>query len=87
MISFLHHIRTISSKIFVAGHLRGVDLRGARAGGGEVTAGEFRDLPGEGAVGGGGEAGAFVAQGEDNKGVCVEAAVVQELEAATSGGG
>lgn len=69
----------------MAVHLRGVDLREASAGGGEVTAGEFRDLPGEGAVGKGGEAGAFVAQDEDNKGVCVEAVVVQELEAASGG--
>lgn len=66
----------------MAVHLLGVDLREASAGGGEVTAGEFRDLPSEDAVGGG-EAGVFVAQDEDNKGVCVEAVVVQGLRAAS----
>lgn len=71
---FFIHIRTISSKIFVAGHFRGVDLRGASAGAGEVSAGEFRDLPSGGAVSG---------MGDDNKGVCVEAVVVQGLEAAS----
>lgn len=65
----------------MAVHLRGVDLRGASEGGGEVTAGEFRDLLSEGAVGGG-EEGVFVFQDEDNKGVCVEAVMVQGLEAA-----
>lgn len=82
MILLWHHIRTISSKVFVAVHLRGVDLRGLSAGGGEVTEGEFRDRPSEGAVGTG-EAGAFVAQDEDNKDVCVEAVEVQGLEAAS----
>lgn len=63
-------------------HLWGVDLREESAGGGEVTVGESRDLPFGGALGRG-EAGVFVVQGEDNKGVCVEAAVVQALEAAS----
>lgn len=57
----------------MAVHLWGVDLREVRAGGGEVTAGESRDLP----------VGLIAAQGEDNKGVCVEVAVVQRLEAAS----
>lgn len=61
MILFGHHVRTISSKIFVAVHLLGVDLRGVSAGGGEVTAGEFTHLATKGAAGGG-EAGVFVAQ-------------------------
>lgn len=82
MILFGHCVRTISSNVFVAVHLRGVDLRGASVGGGEVTAGEGRDLPSEGAVGRG-EAGVFVVQDEDNKGVCVEAVVVQGLQAAS----
>lgn len=51
MVLFRDHIRTISSKIFVAVHLWGVDLREVSAGGGEVTAGGSRDLPVVGAVG------------------------------------
>lgn len=57
----------------MAVHLWGVDLREASAGGGEVAAGESRDLP----------VGLIAAQGEDNKGVCVGVAVVQGLEAAS----
>lgn len=63
----------------MAVHLWGVNLRGVSAGGGEVAAGEFRDLPSEGAV----SRGEARVQGEDNKGVCVEAVEVQGLEAAS----
>lgn len=66
----------------MAVHLWGVNLRGVSAGGGEVAAGEFRDLPSEGAVSRG-EARVFVVQGKDNKGVCVETVEVQGLEAAS----
>lgn len=57
----------------MAVHLWGVDLREVSAGGGEVAAGESRDLP----------VGLIAAQGEDNKGVCVEVAVEQGLKAAS----
>lgn len=57
----------------MAVHLWGADLREASAGGGEVAAGESGDLP----------VGAIAAQGEDNKGVCVEVVVEQGLEAAS----
>lgn len=56
----------------MAVHLWGVDLREVSAVGGEVTAGESRDLP----------VGLIAAQGEDNKGVCVEVVVEEGLQAA-----
>lgn len=84
-------IRTISSKmLLVPVLLRVVDLleeRGARTAGGEAAGGVavamrlFIVVQETLAVDGGVEADVFVVQDEDNKGVCVEAVVVQGLEA------